>query len=614
MDAIRRIYKMISCPLRNRRRTSSEEGFTLIELLIVIGILAFLAVVIVLVLNPAEILRKSRDQTRVSDISTIHSALTLFQADVSGGFLGNSSTTYVSIPDPAATGGARSDCASFGLPSLPAGLTYACTAPSAFHRVDGTGWIPVDFTKVSFRAPLTTLPVDPLNSASGGYYYTYTPGGSWELTANMESNAFRSGGEKDVEAKDGGDAPLRYEIGTNLALAPDIGEGTASSTALAVTSVSPPSGLLTGGTSVSVNGSGFAATPTVTFGGVPATSVALVNPSLLNATTPAHSAGLVDVVVTNPGGASATCSGCFTMNNPPSLSSLNPAVGSQGTTGLVIDVNGTNFQSGANASFSNADITVTNTTFVSPTLIRATVDIAESVSSGPGLRNITVTNPDSGAATLSNAFTVNYNSNLKGYWRMNDGSGATTADATANGNTGALMNSPTWLTSASCKEGSNCLSFNGTTQWVHVTSSVSIDIFNSPLTIAMWVYPSATSPQKVLLSKQGQYSVRLGNGANEFQLRDATSGAGVNATYGFSANAWQHVAYTLNSSRTNGALYVNGTPVSGAWVGTWGAITSNAFPIQIPSVPLFGGRIDAVRVYSTELNGTQIQAIYNAGN
>ena len=79
-----------------------------------------------------------------------------------------------------------------------------------------------------------------------------------------------------------------------------------------VNTVSRAAGSTSGGTSVVIHGSGFTGTPTVTFGGTPATSVAFVNSGLLTATTPAHAAGIVDVRVTNPSTAFGTLGSGFT--------------------------------------------------------------------------------------------------------------------------------------------------------------------------------------------------------------------------------------------------------------------------------------------------------------
>jgi hypothetical protein len=76
-------------------------------------------------------------------------------------------------------------------------------------------------------------------------------------------------------------------------------------TALTVTSIAPSRGSSTGATTVTILGTGFEAGVAVTFSGTPAT-VVVSSPGVLRATTPAHAAGDVAVVVTNPGGASAT--------------------------------------------------------------------------------------------------------------------------------------------------------------------------------------------------------------------------------------------------------------------------------------------------------------------
>jgi len=78
-----------------------------------------------------------------------------------------------------------------------------------------------------------------------------------------------------------------------------------------VTSVSPTSGSVNGGTLVSVRGSGFKSGLAVTFGGAAAT-VTIFSSTSISAFTPAHAAGAVDVVVTNGDGQTATRASAFT--------------------------------------------------------------------------------------------------------------------------------------------------------------------------------------------------------------------------------------------------------------------------------------------------------------
>jgi len=86
-----------------------------------------------------------------------------------------------------------------------------------------------------------------------------------------------------------------------------------------VTNVTPNTGPTSGGTMVSVTGSGFCdATSAVHFGATAAASFAVISDTLLTATTPAHAAGTVDVTVTNAAGTSATSSADhFTFTTSP---------------------------------------------------------------------------------------------------------------------------------------------------------------------------------------------------------------------------------------------------------------------------------------------------------
>lgn len=196
-----------------KKTVISEKSFTLIELLIVIGILAILATAVLLVLNPTELLKQSRDSVRLSDLSSLNSAIGIYQAEGKTS-LGTQNKVYVSIADSSAT------CANLGLPSLPSGWAYVCVPSSTLTKVDATGWVPVNFTSISAGSPLGTLPLDPINTTSTGDYYTYVTGGSWELEATLEAEKNNLGGNLSRVSTDGGTEPGLYEIGTNLALSP----------------------------------------------------------------------------------------------------------------------------------------------------------------------------------------------------------------------------------------------------------------------------------------------------------------------------------------------------------------------------------------------------------
>lgn len=57
------------------RQGGKYQGFTLIELLIVVGIIAVLAVVVFVALNPAQRFKDARDSRRTTDVDTILSAI-----------------------------------------------------------------------------------------------------------------------------------------------------------------------------------------------------------------------------------------------------------------------------------------------------------------------------------------------------------------------------------------------------------------------------------------------------------------------------------------------------------------------------------------------------------
>jgi type II secretory pathway pseudopilin PulG len=166
---------------------SDTKSFTLVELLIIVGLIAVLSVAIILAINPAELIKQTRDSQRLSNLTNLSKAISLYEADTNGqGFMGTSSVVYVSIPDTTST------CANLGLPQLPPSWSYRCVSSSTLQNIDGTGWIPINFNNLSFGKTLPKLPIDPINTTSSGNYYTYVSGGSFELTSLLESSKYQN--------------------------------------------------------------------------------------------------------------------------------------------------------------------------------------------------------------------------------------------------------------------------------------------------------------------------------------------------------------------------------------------------------------------------------------
>ena len=198
----------------------NSKGFTLIELLVVIAIIAVLAVAVILTLNPAELLKQARDSTRISDVSTLKSAISLYLADVTSPTIGSSTSPlmgYISVASSSMT----------ALCNFRFTKTTSCqNNNNAAFGVDGSGWVPVNFTAISSGAPIGNLPRDPSNTAPGGnvsstnLFYSYTASTTvltFELDAKMESSKYAAGAAN-VESVDGGDKVDIYEVGTNLTL------------------------------------------------------------------------------------------------------------------------------------------------------------------------------------------------------------------------------------------------------------------------------------------------------------------------------------------------------------------------------------------------------------
>jgi prepilin-type N-terminal cleavage/methylation domain-containing protein len=189
------------------KNEKQAQGFTLIELLVVIAIIAILSVVVVLTMNPAEMLRQSRDSNRVSDLSTIRTAISLSLTNGNFNLASSYAACYLSTPTGIGTSTAK--CGVF----TSAGITSNASSSAVnYRKINATGWIPIDFTQLAGGTPFGSLPIDPTNNA--GYYYAYAANttGLYETGAFLESKKYTTGSTSIVTTS------TIYESGSTLTL------------------------------------------------------------------------------------------------------------------------------------------------------------------------------------------------------------------------------------------------------------------------------------------------------------------------------------------------------------------------------------------------------------
>jgi len=154
-----------------------------------------------------------------------------------------------------------------------------------------------------------------------------------------------------------------------------------------VTSVSPASGSIGGGTAITIGGINFTGATSVLVGGSLCTSLVVVNATTITCVTPAHAGGTFDVIVTTPAGSSSGVgtSDDFTYTGGPTITLLTPNTG-QASGNTIVTITGTNFtSSGTQVRFDNI-LAVHN-------FIDSTTLIAVAPPHSAGTVRVTVTTP-----------------------------------------------------------------------------------------------------------------------------------------------------------------------------------------------------------------------------
>ena len=233
-----------------------------------------------------------------------------------------------------------------------------------------------------------------------------------------------------------------------------------------------------------------------------------------------------------------------------------------------------------------------------------------------------------GNTTTSATVTVTVNNptgsgSLVGHWKLDDGSGSTTAaDSSGNGATGTLINSPAWTTGAV----GGALSLNGTTQLVSIPNQPSWNTVSNKYTVAFWVKVKQIEDYAgaVAVGNWGTGALQIMTTSNRWMFRINTDGPNgwdcdaTSSTLGYLTtvdNAFHHVALVLDATASRCFLYSDGVLVStDEYVdGTTSFGTQNLNIGGFGDANRLESVIDDVRLYNTALTQAEVQALAAGG-
>jgi hypothetical protein len=403
---------------------------------------------------------------------------------------------------------------------------------------------------------------------------------------------------------------------------------TATSSARAVTTISSPTVTAanpgsraqgTSGQTIAITGSHFVSGASATFSGTGVT----VNSTTFKSSTELTASisvaagattGARSVTVTNPDSGTGTGTGIFTVNAAPTVTSTSPSSRGQGATGQTVDIKGSGFVSGAGATF-GAGITVNSTTFKSSTELTAEITIASSAS--PGVRTVTVTNPDTGVGSLASGFTVTTAPTVTSTNPSSRGQGAT-------GQTVAIKGSG-FVNGASSSFGSG-ITVNSTTFKSSTELTANITIESGASTGARAV--AVTNPDGGVGSLAGAFTVTTGPNVESTSPSSRPQGASGQAVTikgsGFVSGVGLAVSFsgtgiTVNSTtfKSSTELTANITIASGASAGARTVTVTNpdtgadslAGGFTVDALP----NIESASPSSGNRGGTELVAIKGTG-
>lgn len=216
---------------------------------------------------------------------------------------------------------------------------------------------------------------------------------------------------------------------------------------------------------------------------------------------------------------------------------------------------------------------------------------------------------------------------LEGYWKLDEGSGTSTADSSGHNRTGTLVNTPTWTVPSSPTisfTNPYDLSFDsGSSEYVSIGSSPTSG--NFPFSYSLWINTSdstdayrtifsegntgdATPSFHIQITEDDDVGCTTDDSIKVFMNDDAGTNVSICSTTNYADGAWHHIAL-VSSASNNHELFIDGASIDTDTTNL-GSTTFDAAAIgalrQTSYSQYFNGQIDDVRVYSRALSDAEV--------
>ena len=195
---------------------------------------------------------------------------------------------------------------------------------------------------------------------------------------------------------------------------------------------------------------------------------------------------------------------------------------------------------------------------------------------------------------------------LVSFWRLDEGSGAGACEAQGR-NHGTYVGGVTRRLSGATHDGDRAVSLNGRDAAIRVASAGSLSP-RAAFSAEAWIRPRRVGGSQTILRKDGQYLLRIADGAVDFRVWAGGRTFELDSDPVVKAGRWQHVAATFDGSALR--VYVGGRQVADSEASGRLATTGNPLYLGASSsggiYDRYDGGLDDVAVYGTALSARTI--------